>query len=58
MSLYATLKTLKSMNLKNTEKIYLMHMSDGYSDQERMVKEVEKATGVPTYACLRDGGFS
>lgn len=58
MSLAATIKTLENLNLRDTEEIYLMHLSDGYSDQERMIKEVQKATGIPTYACLRDGGFS
>jgi phosphoribosyl 1,2-cyclic phosphodiesterase len=58
MSLKATIKTLENLNLNDTQAIYLMHMSDGYSNQNLMVKEVEKATGIPTYACLRDGGFS
>jgi phosphoribosyl 1,2-cyclic phosphodiesterase len=58
MNLGATIKTLNTLNLIDTEAIYLMHLSDGYSNQELMIKEVQKATGVPTYACLRDGGFS
>jgi phosphoribosyl 1,2-cyclic phosphodiesterase len=58
MSLYATIKTLKSLNLSATESIYLMHLSDGYSNQEIMKKEVEKATGIPTYVCGKNGGYS
>lgn len=58
MSLGATIKMLKNLNLEDTEEIYLMHLSDNYSNEELMIKEVQKATGVPTYVCNRDGGFS
>jgi hypothetical protein len=34
-----------------------MHLSDGYSDQEKMMNEVQAATGKPTYVCLKNGGF-
>ncbi len=57
MELGATIKTLKKMNLSATNNIYLMHLSDGYSDQELMMTEVQKATGKPTYVCLKNGGF-
>jgi hypothetical protein len=57
MELGATIKTLKSMNLSHTNNIYLMHLSDGYSDQEKMMNEVQAATGKPTYVCLKNGGF-
>jgi len=57
MELGATIKTLKKMNLSATNNIYLMHLSDGYSDQELMMTEVQKATGKPTYICLKNGGF-
>jgi phosphoribosyl 1,2-cyclic phosphodiesterase len=57
MELGATIKTLKNLNLSATNNIYLMHLSDGYSDQELMMNEVQKATGKPTYVCLKNGGF-
>lgn len=57
MELGATIKTLKNLNLRATNNIYLMHLSDGYSDQELMMTEVQKATGKPTYVCLKNGGF-
>jgi len=57
MELGATIKTLKNLNLRATNNIYLMHLSDGYSDQERMMNEVQAATGKPTYVCLKNGGF-
>jgi len=56
MSLEATKKTLATMDLTKTRAIYLMHLSDGSSDQERMINEIRKQTGRPTYACLKDGG--
>jgi len=57
MELGATIKTLKNLNLTHTNNIYLMHLSDGYSNQERMMSEVQAATGKPTYVCLKNGGF-
>ena len=57
MELGATIKTLKKLNLSLTNNIYLMHLSDGYSDQTRMMSEVQAATGKPTYVCLKNGGF-
>ncbi len=57
MELGATIKTLKNLNLRATNNIYLMHLSDGYSDQELMMTKVQEATGKPTYVCLKNGGF-
>ena len=42
MELGATIKTLKRMNLSATNNIYLMHLSDGYSDQELMMTKFKK----------------
>jgi phosphoribosyl 1,2-cyclic phosphodiesterase len=56
MSLETTKLTLKRMNLKATKGIYLMHLSDGNSDQARMIREVQGVTGLPTYACQKEGG--
>jgi len=61
---HMSLETLKIVlaksinNFSRTKAIYLMHLSDGNSDQNRMIKEIEKQTGVPTYACLKDGGVT
>ncbi len=57
MELGTTIKTLKGLNLSATNNIYLMHLSDSYSDQSRMMNEVQAATGKPTYVCLKNGGF-
>lgn len=57
MSLETTKKTLESLNLNSTKTIYLMHLSDGNSDQNKMIKEVMEATGKPTFACKKHGGF-
>ncbi len=58
MSLRTTKLTLERMNLANVKAIYLMHLSDGNSDQARMIHEVKAATGKPTYACLKNGGVA
>ena len=58
MSLEAAKEALKPLNFTNTKAIYLMHLSDGHSDQARMIREVKAATGVPVYACKKDGGFA
>lgn len=56
MSLRTTKITLSKMNLTNTKAIYLMHLSGGNSDEERMINEVKALTGKPTYACQKNGG--
>jgi len=56
MSLDATKEALSKMNLSKTKAIYLIHLSDTNSDEERMIREVRELTGRPTYACLKDGG--
>jgi phosphoribosyl 1,2-cyclic phosphodiesterase len=56
MSLESTKLTLKKMNLQRTQAVYLMHLSTGNADENRMVREVQQAVGVPTFACQRDGG--
>jgi ribonuclease BN (tRNA processing enzyme) len=58
MSLETVKLTLSKMNLSKTKAIYLMHLSDSNSDQERMIKEVQELTGKPTYVCLKDGGVA
>lgn len=58
MSLFATIKALEGINKDKTETIYLMHLSDGNSDQRKMIDAVQRKFGIPTYACLKEGGFS
>ena len=56
MSLEATKAVLAKLNREKTKWIWLMHLSDGNSDEACMIREVEELTGVPTYACQKDGG--
>lgn len=47
----ANLKTfLSTSDLSKTKEIHLLHLSDSNSDEKRFVDEIEKLTGVPTYA--------
>ncbi len=51
MSLETLIRMLKSNDLSRCREIWLLHLSDGNSDEARMVKEVQAATGIPTKAC-------
>lgn len=50
MSLGQCIETLHSFDLSQTREIHLLHLSDERSDEARFVREVQAATGVPTYA--------
>ena len=50
MSLETFLDFLKKMDRTRLKQIYLLHMSDNNSNQERFVREVAKLTGVEVYA--------
>ena len=50
MSLKQCLDTLAHNDLSRCREIYLLHMSDSHSDEERFIKEVQAATGIATYA--------
>ena len=50
-SLENVITFLKANDLSRCRTIYLMHLSDGNSDERRMIKEVQRATGIPTEAC-------
>ena len=56
-SLNGTLKGLRKLNLKNCSTIFLMHLSDRYANEYRMKIEVQKETGILTYACKKGGGI-
>ncbi len=53
MSLDQCIKSLKAWDLSKTREIHLLHLSDDRSDEARFTKEVQAATGVPTYAAPR-----
>ena len=55
MELSQTIRTLTGLNLDEVDRVILLHLSDGNSDEARFVREVEEATGVMTYAA--DGGM-
>lgn len=48
MSLERLKQTLAANDLRRTMKIVLVHLSDSNSDEERMVSEIEKLTGIET----------
>jgi len=50
MSLEQVVAMLKANDLSRCRRIYLLHLSDGNSDERRMVREVQEATGIPTEA--------
>lgn len=51
MSLENLIAMLRANDLSRCRTIYLMHLSDGNSDERRMIQEVQAATGIPTEAC-------
>ncbi len=51
MSLDTLIEMLKANDLSRCREIHLLHLSDGNSDEARMIKAVQEATGIPTYAC-------
>jgi phosphoribosyl 1,2-cyclic phosphodiesterase len=53
MSLDQCIKTLQAWDLSKTREIHLLHLSDSRSDEARFVREVQAATGVPTWAAAR-----
>jgi len=53
MEISQTIKTLLANDLSKTREIHLLHLSDDRSDEARFTREVQAATGVPTYAAPR-----
>jgi phosphoribosyl 1,2-cyclic phosphodiesterase len=51
MSLEQVIALLKANDLSRCRRIYLLHLSNGNSDERRMVRAVQEATGIPTEAC-------
>jgi phosphoribosyl 1,2-cyclic phosphodiesterase len=50
MSLKTLIELLKANDLSRCQQIWLLHLSDGNSDEKRMIMEVQRATGIPTRA--------
>lgn len=48
-SLQNVKKFLQENDLSKLKEIYLLHLSDGNSDEVRFKKEIQELTGVPTY---------
>lgn len=51
MSLENLIQMLKANDLSRCRQIYLMHLSDGNSDERKMKEAVQAATGIPTEIC-------
>lgn len=45
---------LKSQDLSKVKEIYLMHLSNGNSDEERFKREIQALTGLPVYVCQEE----
>jgi phosphoribosyl 1,2-cyclic phosphodiesterase len=50
-SLETLIEFLKANDLSRCRRIYLLHLSDANSDERRMIRDVQEATGIPTEAC-------
>jgi len=51
MSLETAIRMLKANDLSRCRAIYLLHLSDTNSDEARMKKDVQEATGIPVTIC-------
>lgn len=56
MGLRTVIKTLKSLDLSVCKGIYLLHLSDRHSNEDKMLQTVMAETGVSTYVCQKYGG--
>jgi phosphoribosyl 1,2-cyclic phosphodiesterase len=53
MSIDNVLDFLKANDISAIEKIYLLHLSSGNSDEKDFKNRVQKATGVPVEVCKK-----
>jgi phosphoribosyl 1,2-cyclic phosphodiesterase len=51
MSLERLITMLKANDLTRCREIWLLHLSSGNSDEAKMVRTVQEATGIPCKAC-------
>ena len=49
MGLETVLELLKSNDLRHLKAVYVLHLSDSNSDEQLIVEEIKRATGVPVY---------
>ncbi len=54
MELNVCLDTIKSNDIKNVNKIVLLHLSDLNSDEELFVRTMEENLKIKTYAAKKD----
>lgn len=52
LSLEVLIEMLKANDLSQCREIHLLHLSDSNSDERRMIREVQAATGVRVYASV------
>lgn len=50
MSLERVINMLKANDLSRCREIWLLHLSDGNSDEARMIRAVQEATGIPCHS--------
>lgn len=58
MSLERLIDMLRANDLSKVEEIWLLHLSDANSDEERFADEVRRATGKPVYVAGSSGGVT
>jgi phosphoribosyl 1,2-cyclic phosphodiesterase len=58
MALSTTLSTLKSLNQENIQEIYLMHLSNGNSNERVMIDTICNELKRKVYACRKHGGVN
>ena len=57
LSLINTKKMLNQLCLKDTKKVYLMHLSQEAGDPDKMKKTISNTFNIETLVCKKDGGF-
>ena len=57
MSDRTCLKILKKMNLTKCKGVFLMHLSDGHSNEHELKHEFNQELNVPVYICKKHGGI-
>ena len=57
MELQTTKAVVSRLNLSKCRGIWLMHLSDGNSNQEIMRREIAGVAGIPVWICKKDGGI-
>lgn len=58
MSLKNFVKFLKSMDLSKLRQIYVCHLSNDHANENRIMEEIQTATGAEVYICKEHGGVN